>query len=560
MANKATRPYQNQAHKDIFDAWKEYESVFLVMATGSGKTFTAVEIVKEFLFAGKRTIWIAHREELIKQAHQTMYDHQIYAGVIMAKEKTNYSLPVQVCSIQTIARRSDLPPADLIVIDEAHHVSKKSQYAKIVALYPEAKILLLSATPYRLSGEGFADVFPERPTKLVLAATMHSLIDQGWLCPYDYYISSVPDLSETQVTSMGDYEENSARKAMEMAPIVESYLKHCPGKQGIVFAINVAHSMELCSKYAREGIPVEHLDGTTNTHDRTRIFQDFKNGFVKVLVNCGITTEGTDLPNAEFVQHARPTKSLSLACQMNGRPSRALTGIVDQFETPHERKFAIASSSKPYAIILDNAGIAFEHYMPDYPHNWERYFLGTKGIKRASKAIENEQMEMLVFVYEDETGKQVRSNKMKEVEGMKLIRVDKEARRKIINIKAIKKFDEEYAKFQKMPHVKKPGYVAAESYFTYCSKNETFIPPEVWDYLRVKLIEENDAAYKKIVDTNARYPGTIPPHVIEKAQKATIAKSVSRAWFTKKRHDYAKNNASQMAEYICQKLNLTIKK
>lgn len=561
MANKATRPYQNQAHLELYDNWKnDWLSQFLVMATGSGKTFTAVEIVKEFLFEGKRTIWIAHREELISQAFQTMYDHQIYAGVIMGSAKTNYELPVQVCSIQTIARRKDLPPADLIVIDEAHHVSIGSQYVKIVELYPDAKILMLSATPYRLSGHGFQDVFPTRPTKLVLAAPMHYLIDQSWLCPFDYYISSVPDLSDAEITNMGDYEETSARKAMEMAPLVESYFKHAEGKSGIVFAINVAHSMEICGKYAREGVKVEHLDGKTSSTDRANIFKAFKKNELKVLVNCGITTEGTDLPNCEFAQLARPTKSLSLAEQMRGRVSRALPGIVDQYNTISERRIAIAMSSKPYGIILDNAGIAFEHMMPDHKRDWEMHFNGTRGTKRKSKAPTEEQMEMWVYVAEDSTGKQFRSNKMKEIEGMKLIRVDKEARRKIINIKAIKVFDEKYAQFKKMPHVKKPGYVAYENYIEYCNKTETFIPPEVWDYLELRLIKDHEAEYKKVTDHNAAFPGSIPAHMIEKTQKAIVARSVSKRWFTEKRQDYAKANASQMAEYICQKLNLTIQK
>lgn len=563
MLNKATRPYQNQAHYEFYKNLEEgWKSQFLVMATGSGKTFTAVEIVKEFLFAAKRGMWIAHRTELIDQAWQTMYDHQIYAGIIMADKKTNYDLPIQCCSIQTISKRKDLPPADFIIIDEAHHVSEKSQYAKIVALYPDAIILMLSATPYRLSGEGFANVFPDRPTKPIIAATMSSLIKSGWLCPFDYYISSIPDMSNVEITSTGDYEENQARKAMEMAPLVESYFKHAEGKSGIVFAINVAHSMEICSKYENQGVKVEHLDGKTSKHDRNRIFTAFKKNELKVLVNCGITTEGTDLPNCEFVQHARPTKSWSLSSQMSGRVSRALPGIVDLYDTAEERRYAIACSAKPYGIILDNAGIAFEHLMPDHNHDLMLYFEGIKKKGRKAKApteIE-EQLEMWVYVAEDETGKQFRFNRMKEVEGMKLIRVDKEARRKIINIKAIKEFDATYAKFKNVATVKKPGYTAYRKYIEYCNQTQTFIPPEVWDYLTLKLVTENKAEYQKLVDHNKKYPGTIPEHVIKKQQDKIEAKGCSEDFMLKERRKYAKENASQMAEYICQKLNLTIQK
>lgn len=555
MANKATRPYQNSAHRDIFAAWEEYKSVFLVMAAGSGKTFTAVEIVKEFLFSGKRTIWIAHRAELIQQAFNTMYDHQIYAGIIMAGTKPNYALPVQVCSIQTIARRADLPPADLIVIDEAHHVSPKSQYDKIVALYPDALILMLSATPYRLSGEGFANVFPLRPTKMILAAPADYLIKEGWLVPFEYYITSVPDLSEVAITSMGEYEEQGALKAMEMAPIVESYFQWAKGKQGICFAINVAHSKELCSKYTRAGITAAHVDGTTDTATRDQIFNDFRNGFIKVLCNCGITTEGTDLPMCEFVQHAAPTNSLAQATQKSARASRAESGLVDLYHSASERKIAIASSSKPSGIILDNAGIAIQHMLPDHPHNWEYYFNGTGGKKRKKT---EEQIEMLVFVCEDEQGRQVRSNKAKEVEGLKLIRVDKEQRRKIINLKALKEFDKLYAQAIQNKAVKKPGYNAFEKYMSYCTKSNTFIPPEAWDYIQQEMVTKPKAEFQRIVDTNEKYPGSLPESLVIKAQKAAQAKGISHNFLLDKRKQYAKDNASQMAEYIVQKLNLTV--
>lgn len=558
--NKASRPYQITAHKQIFYAWNEenYKSLFLVMATGSGKTFTAVEIVKEFLFSGKRVMWIAHKVELIEQARDTMLAHQIYPGIIMNTEKTNYSLPVQVCSIQTIARRKELPAADLIVIDEAHHVSKNSQYAKIVALYPDALILMLSATPVRLSGEGFRYVFPERETKPIIAATMKYLIDEGWLCPFDYYISSVPDLSDVMITSMGDYEESAARKAMEMAPLVESYLQHAKGKIGISFAINVAHSKEIRDKYLRAGITAEHIDGETPKYERTRILADYRAGFIKVLTNCGITTEGTDLPFCEFVQHASPTKSLSQAFQKSGRTSRALPGIVDQWGTPLERKYAIASSLKPYGIILDNAGIAAEHMLPDHDHNWLAYFEGRSSQNRKTKKITEEEIEMLVFVGEDEKGNQKRARSMKEIEGMRLVRVDKEARRKIINIKAIKLFDENYAKFQKMAKVKRPGYLAIDDYYAHCKKSNIFIAPETWDYLERRLITDHENEIKRLSAHNSQM--TLPIHMFEKAESAIKLKMVSRKFFADKKKAYLKENASQVAEYMVSKLNLTIQK
>lgn len=554
MAN-ILRDYQVNLYNNILKHWTECKEdedpIFAVSPTASGKTTTFVQIIKDFLMNGQRTMLIAHREELITQGFDTLYANQIYSGVIMGSEKTNYSLPSQICSIQTIVKRKELPPADLIVVDEAHHVTEAGSYAKIFARYPNAKILMVSATPYRLSGDGFLKVVPNKTTKLIIGSTMKYLINQGWICPFDYYIASVPDMTEAHL-SMGDYVEQDAMKAMEMAPIVESYFEHVNGKQGICFAINVAHSKIICDKYRKAGVSAEHIDGTTDKHERKRIFDAFKNGSCKVLVNCGITTEGTDLPVCEFVQLARPTKSLSLFLQMCGRASRTLKGLVDEWFTAIERRYAIASSAKTHAIILDNAGLWVDHQLPDKNHDWERYFIGAKSEKK-SKKVTDEEIEMLVFVGEDENGKEFRTRNPKEIEGLKLIRVDKEAARKILNIKAIKEFDRLFDEHQKEKHRKKPGYSAALKYFEYCEHHQIFIPPEVWDYLERQLI----TLPKAELETVSQITG-VPDMMLNRRRDKIIGKTVSRTWFIERKKEYAKANASQMAEYMAKKLNLTL--
>jgi len=137
------------------------------------------------------------------------------------------------------------------------------------------------------------------------------LINEGWLVPYKYYVGSIPDLSGVPIIR-GEYDEEAARKVMEIAPIVESYQQHCMGKKGICYCINVAHSKDVAAQYNAAGIPAVHLDATSPQDVRDQVLQDFREGKILIVCNVGILTEGADFPDCQFVQLARPTMSLSV--------------------------------------------------------------------------------------------------------------------------------------------------------------------------------------------------------------------------------------------------------
>lgn len=479
----ALRTYQQRGEADIFQQWKEgRKAVMFQLVTGGGKTVLFVNIIKKFLMAKKRVVLVAHREELISQAWDTLYKNEIMAGVIKSGMPENYQMACQVASIQTICRRTKLPPADLVIFDEAHHTQDDNSYGDVLLKHwPRARVLGVTATPYRLGGKGFTTVFDT----LVQGPPFKDIVGMGYLVPFKYYVAYNPDMTNVKM-QRGDYLQEDIAKAMQLAPIVDSYLEHCRGKSGICFAINVDHSNLIVRQYIERGIPAAHVDANTDIKIRRKLFQDLRDKKILVLVNVGIATEGTDIPNIDFVQLARPTKSLSLYLQMVGRVTRPLFEFIKGADTNDERRAGIAGSPKPFGIVLDNAGLYLDHGLPDQEFNWHNHFIG-QDKKQKNKP---EMIEIIELVAEDEDGRLVRSKIPDEVQGLKLIEVNHIEKEKIINLTSLKEFDKNFEIMKRLPKVSKPGYVAYKNYYEYCRKNSLMMSEEVWNYLNQRLVEE----------------------------------------------------------------------
>lgn len=471
------RDYQTKAQAEIWQAWDSYPRVMFQLPTGGGKTVIITHLIKEILKQGKRVMFVAHRQELITQAWNTFYRNGITSGIIKAGVTPNYSLACQIGSVQTMIRRR-LPKADFVFVDEAHHCLEDNSYGKIIAeSFRHAKLLGVTATPYRLSGKGFIKQFD----KLIESVDLTDLIDQGYLVPIRYYASSIPDLSKVKIVS-GDYSDEMSAKVMELAPIVESYQEHCSGMSGLVFAVHVEHSKKIVRKYLEAGIPAEHVDATTELEVRKAIFQRLRDKKTLVVSNVGIATEGTDIPNIDFVQCARPTKAFNLFLQMIGRGLRADNDVIKYGESADHRKLLISCSAKPFCTVLDNAGLWKEHGLPDRKVDWQNHFRGYKKKKKSEEIIE-----IVEFVAEDEDGNVKRSKIPAEIAGMKLIEITKREREKIVNITSLREFDRLLALYSRLTQINKPGYKSYYDYKDYCRKNSILMTDEVWQYMELRL-------------------------------------------------------------------------
>lgn len=254
MMNKLPilRDYQSVAVRNVIDSL--HERPILVAPTGSGKTVMGSAIVDQ---TNARTLWVAHRRELVEQAHNQLSALGEDVGVIMAGVDPNPFARIQVASVQTLARRQ-VPGFDLVIIDEAHH-AMAATYGKVIESLPDASVIGLTATPYRLDGRGLGDIFG----KLVVAAHADELISSGSLIRPRVFVPAMPDMSSVKKFG-GDYSNQDLATTMDrpqlVADVVEQWFKHAEGRRSVAFGVNIQHSGSIARAFVAAGIPAEHLE------------------------------------------------------------------------------------------------------------------------------------------------------------------------------------------------------------------------------------------------------------------------------------------------------------
>ena len=365
--NHGLREYQIKAKEEIYNSWNDgNRSVLLQMPTGTGKTRLFTSIIREFTqvaiseHSEAKFLVVAHREELISQAKAELsQQYNIHCGIIKAQYPEEFHKPVQIASIQTLRNRKIRGDVKLVIVDEAHHATANT-YRDLWERFPNARFLGVTATPFRLDGSGLSDLFDD----LITSPQIDYFIKKMYLSNVKYYAvpdSKLPDLSNVRTTA-GDYNdkdliEEIGNNEIIQSKLIESYKKYVNDKKGIVYTINHQHSEMVKSAYEAHGIPAEIVDANTSADERTKIIEDFKNGYLKVLCNVDIFTEGFDCPDIDFVQLARPSKSLTKYLQQVGRCMRTSPG-------------------KTYGYVLDNVGMYKENGLFNNNWDWESYFYG----------------------------------------------------------------------------------------------------------------------------------------------------------------------------------------
>ena len=358
------RDYQTDLLDCVSQSWDSgNRRVMLQLATAGGKTICFSHLIQIFIANEKTVLVLAHREELILQAAAKITAMTgIEPGIIKAGYKADYDRAVQVASVQSLVRRlKHCPQPDLIVIDEAHH-STANSYRSILANFPSSQVLGVSATPIRLTGEGFRGVFDE----LVCGVTVKELIEMGSLSPYKYF-APAQSMSLVGVRKRGgDYSAESIESANPSesvaADCLKAYRDYLQDKTVVIFAVSVQHSKAIASSFSACGIPAAHLDGSSDSDTRALTMTAFREGRIRVLSNCALFDEGLDIPGLDAVILARPTASLSRFLQMVGRSLRP-------------------SPDKPHASIIDLAGNWTRHGLPDDDRVWS--LDGVESVKRS---------------------------------------------------------------------------------------------------------------------------------------------------------------------------------
>ena len=354
--------YQEDMKERIEKALRLHRSVMAQMPTGTGKTYLLTAVIDSFVSHNPmEKVWIvAHRRELVSQIDETVRKFHSYS----ASNTSSLLSSVKAMSIQWLMRHYDEIEEEpgMIVIDEAHHTLAKT-YKEMWERFPKAKFLGLTATPCRLNGKGFTDLFDV----LVQSWDVPEFISKGRLATYDFVSIKSDGVTQRLIDSLqkrgadGDYQNKEMDMLLNKKPSIERLYRSLEefgkDRKGIVYAINISHAQKITKLYQENGVKAIAIDSKTPATERQQDIEAFKKGDIQVLVNVDIFSEGFDCPDVEFVQLARPTLSLAKYLQMVGRGLRVAKG-------------------KKNCVIIDNVGLYRVFGLPSQVWNWKATFEG----------------------------------------------------------------------------------------------------------------------------------------------------------------------------------------
>jgi len=332
-----------------------HRKILVVVPTGGGKTVIAAQIVKLAAEKFNRSMFLAHRRELIYQCANKLINFGVDHGILMAGEYPYGAADCQVASIDTLRARCitteklPLPNSDIVIIDEAHR-SLAPTYITLINHYGEKVVIGLTATPIRSDGKGLGHVYDY----MVCGPSISWMIKHGYLVMPRTFAPTIPDLTGVPIKN-GDYDpvelEARMNKRSLVGDVVEHWYRLAHDRPTIVFASGVKHSVNLRDEFRKAGVTAAHIDGNTPLEERKQIISDLHVGKVQVICNYAVLTEGFDEPPLSACVLARATKNLGLYLQMGGRTLRP-------------------SANKKDSYIIDHSGNVYEHGFIQDERRW----------------------------------------------------------------------------------------------------------------------------------------------------------------------------------------------
>lgn len=407
------RPYQSKLKAEIVAAWAASAPVVMAVSpTGTGKTVLFSDLIRDEPGA---SLAIAHRKEIVTQISLALAKNGVRHRIV-GQDKTRKACqrlhlrklgrhfidPNAKCGVagintlvgikETDAAWQWLQQVKLWIGDEGHHFLDANTWGKGVRMVPNARGLLVTATPRRADGKGLGRHADGIADVMVLGPTMREAIDMGYLVDY---IVAMPesdvDIRTVEISSTGDYNQTQLRDAFHKSTkicgdTVKAYQKYTPGKLAVVFAVDVEESVKTARAFNDAGIPAASVDANTPDEIRDDVMRRFEARELLVLCNVDLFGEGYDLPNLEVVVMARHTASFALYAQQWGRGARLdiPKEWMDVWDTysDAERRALIATSRKPAMFLIDLVGNVHRHNgPPDCTVAWtlDRRASGTSG-------------------------------------------------------------------------------------------------------------------------------------------------------------------------------------
>ena len=357
----------------MFKAMLRERFVLLQAATGAGKTILFSELTKRFLQRYEmRVLILAHRELLVSQSHDKLVkvwpQAELQTGLACSSiGAVDLDRPITIGSPQTLVNRlGEMPPVDLVIVDECHRVppaNVASQYRALLEVLTnynsDMRVLGVTATPFRL-GHGYIYGSQCRTGSRNWWQTLHSrigiadLVELGFLAPYrgKTAVNMGEELKQVK-KSAGDFNLQQLGDLMgrevHIHGAVQAYEEYGEGREHIVaFCVVIAHAQRLADAFNRAGHPAAVVHSQMSKRERQKALADFEAGRVKVIANVGVLTEGWDCAAVDCVLMCRPTLSPALWVQMVGRALRIHPGKRD-------------------ALVLDLSDNWLRHGDPDDP-------------------------------------------------------------------------------------------------------------------------------------------------------------------------------------------------
>lgn len=342
------REYQEECIQSVLASLQHgHKRIGISLATGSGKTVVFTQLIDRIEASSKhatRTLILAHRRELVEQAAR--HCSNAYPGktveIEMGNIRASGTADITIASIQSLTSGDRISKFDptmfkLVLVDEAHHIVapgylRTLEHFGLHQKKEDSPILVgVSATFSRFDGLRLGTAIDE----IVYHKDYVDMIGEKWLSDVIFTtVESTADISMVRRGANGDFQPGELSQVVNTDQIneitVRSWLAKAAGRKStLVFCVDLAHVAGLTRAFRRHGIDARFVTGDTPKVERGERLDAFKRGEFRVLVNCGVFTEGTDIPNIDCVLLARPTRSRNLLVQMIGRGMRLHPGKTD---------------------------------------------------------------------------------------------------------------------------------------------------------------------------------------------------------------------------------------